>query len=175
MFIPFLLESYQSEQVYYRGLTQPHDENYHNHIIWVSSNENHANEYATSNISDKSKPTILKYKIDSKTPVDFGYRNSTVVTTDKEFLDRVKQRVLDAYSNKQVDKNTAKTAFDTIHNIPTNNEYKQVWEFRDNIPQVKHIMKQVGYDSFTDTENHQGENVNTVGLFDKSQLQKIEK
>lgn len=175
MFKTFLLESYQDKQVYYRGLNQPYDENYHNHIIWVSSDENHAKEYANSNTTDNSKPTILKYKIDSKNPVDFGYRNSTVVTSDKEFLDRVKQRVLDAYSNKQVDKDTAKKAFDTIHNIPTNNEYKQVWEFRDNITQVKHIMKQVGYDSFTDTENYQGENVNTVGLFDKSQLQKIEK
>lgn len=174
MFKKYLIESYS--QTYYRGLSQPYDDNYYNHIIWVSSSKDHANTYAQGRNNDEGKeykPNVTEYNIDSKNPVDFGYRHSMVMTSDKEFYGRVKDKIMDAFSNKKIDRDTAKSAFNKIDNIPITNEYKCVWEWRENNPLIKETMQQIGHDSFNDREEHLGKSVNTVGLFHKSQLNKI--
>ena len=166
--------------IHYRGLTQPHDPNHNNHITWVSTNAEHASEYANGqgssfNADKTNTPNITPLYIKSNTPVHLGYRVSTTETTDSELLGRVKNRIMDAYQNKQTDLHTAKKAFDMVDKVPTTNTYNRAWHWRDSIPEVKHSLQMVGYDSFEDTEMHKGEPIKTIGLFDKSQLHPIYK
>lgn len=160
--------------IHYRGLTQPHDPNHDNHITWVSTNAEHASEYASSH-NINSKPNVTPLYIKASNPVNLGYRVSHTDTTDKELIDRVKNKIMDAYQNKQTDLHTAKKAFDIVDKVPTENTYKKAWEWRDSIPEVKHTLKMVGYDSFEDSEDYKGKSIKTIGLFDKSQLHPIYK
>ena len=118
---------------------------------------------------------IFISNLKANNPLNLGYRVSHTDTTDKELIDRVKNKIMDAYKNKQTDLHTAKKAFDIVDKVPTENTYKKAWEWRDSIPEVKHSLQMVGYDSFEDTEMHKGEPIKTIGLFDKSQLHPIYK
>lgn len=155
----------------YRGMTVGHSDTHKQPYIWTSPEPSHAAEYAYKDLDSQSN--IMKVFVKHNKPVHLGYRNSVISTPFKDIKDRVKQRILDAYQNKQTDIDTAKKAFNTVDTLPNKDGYKNVWEWRESTPQFKDALASVGYDSLHDTESNGHEEHDTLGLFHPHQVKSV--
>lgn len=155
----------------YRGMTVAHSDTYKQPYIWTTPEPSHAEEYSYNDLDSQSN--ILKVFVKHSSPVHLGYRSSAVATPFNDIKDRVKQRILDAYQNKQTDIDTAKKAFNTVNTLPNKDGHKKVWVWRESTPEFKDALASVGYDSLHDTEGNEREEYNTLGLFHPHQVKSV--
>lgn len=114
-------------------------------------------------------PERINHHLDYDYPKFIDKAEASSINTSPDRLDELSNSVPHEVLKNQ------RTEGRTIDKVPTENTYKKAWEWRDSIPEVKHTLKMVGYDSFEDSEDYKGKSIKTIGLFDKSQLHPIYK
>lgn len=162
---------YDIENPRYRGMTQLHNDAHSQPYIWTSPEPSHAAEYAYGDTH--SYPNVIKVFVKHNLPVHLGFRTSSISTTFNDVKDRVKDRILNAYRDKQTDIDTAKSAFNTVDNLPNREGFNNVWHWREHTPEFRHALSVVGYDALQDTESNGHETYNTLGLFHPHQVKSV--
>jgi len=148
----------------YRGLTQPSKDEKNIGIIWTTPDPGYAGKYAGTEESANIMPLMVK----SKKPFDFGFRTAEIEVKKSDMLDRIKDRILYDYNEGELSEDFAKKIFQDIKNIQKNStkEYKPVWQFWQEDPDIKNILKMAGYDGIISREMGS----NAIGVFSPDQV-----
>ena len=159
---------YDVDKPMYRGLSQEHSDDVKKNITWVSPDPKHAEGYAYG----VGSPNMMKVYIKSHNPVHLGYSKQAIHVPFKDIKNRVKERILDAFQKGNVDRDTAKHEFDRVDNLPDQEGFKYHWQWRDDNPEFKEALRNVGYDSVSDHEVGY-DTTDTIGLFHPSQVKSV--
>lgn len=136
----------------------------HNGASWFTPDVEYANDYA-----DLEDGYLIPSYLDIKRPADFGFRDSTTQVSFSEMLSRTKKRVMDAYSNKYISKESGKQIIERLNGIKPEVGMKATWEWLQYEPEFLRAIKFSGYDGLTAREGTQGRSM-AYAVFSPDQI-----
>lgn len=156
----FTFKQYILEKIYYRGLKTQHNPSYNSHIQWYSESEDLAKDYAGTDKESHIITTDLPKEITEKS-FKHGFRTAFTEVKAKDFLERIKRGINEAFENKWITKEQGLALFDEIDNLEIPNGYKRVFDWWNEYAPFSSILKKAGYKSIHNIER----NINTYGVF----------
>jgi len=155
------------DAVWYRGLREAHDPAKEPSVIWASKSPDYASGYAYGGEANN----VMPLKIKSYNPFNFGFSDAGTFVRGEDISERLRRGLDHAYDNNYIgfddleDIYNKLDAFDAKHG----DTFQPAWKFYQEIPDVKDILENMGYDAIKHTEG----NADAIGVFSPSQRRSI--
>lgn len=156
--------------VFYRGIAGTFDPTYldNQRIIWVTQNKEYASLY-----SDGAQ-NIHEFKVNIKNSFRFRFRTLSVHVKLEDIMERILSDLMDKYGTELLHATVLEIEeqIEVAAGKYSKNKMMLVWEWWDQVPEIAHILKAMGYDSIMAREGNNND-ITTYGLFDKRMLRKL--
>lgn len=170
---------FDPDDVSYRGLSQPYDESKVDHLIWTTDNPEYASAYAYGG-ADKSNinqgGNVLPLNVKAENPFDFGFRSQFTEVKYSDMLDRLESGVTQAFKDKRIGREEGLDILDEIIDLresaPDINEFKPVFNWWNDKPEMVEILKKAKFDGLSAKEGI-NDDINTLAVFSPDQTKSI--
>lgn len=161
----------------FRGMPEPYDEEKLSHLTWTTKDPEYASAYAYGG-ADKTDTgrggNVMPLNIKSERPFDFGFRSQFTDVKYGDMLDRLERGITQAYKDGKIGREEGLDLRDELIDLQDadTGEFKPVFEWWNDKPEMVDILKRAGYDSLTAKEGI-GDNIGTTALFSPQQVRSV--
>jgi len=147
---------FESEtEVVYRGLEQEFNINEHNNsnVIFVTPSIELATAYSDS------PDHVYKFEVVLGRGFNFGFRTLSTEVKWDDIQSRLQRGIMSAYTDKQIDKETAMQLYDVLDTGGNKTKMVAAWKWYMSVPLICDVLRKAGYDHIV---GYEGSNNNII-------------
>jgi hypothetical protein len=169
-------QGFDTGKVWYRGQLKPFEEDKIKNITWFTDSPEYADSYTISPTMKEafSGENITQAYLNKDKRFDFGYRTLKTDVKKSDVYERVQGGILEAYDRGLIDKDKAISLHDHVSELikKSGNEYKKVYEWYNEDPEIFRIIKESGFDHVTTKEGF-ADSYNAVGMLYPERIRSV--
>lgn len=169
-------QGFDTGKVYYRGQLKPFEEDKIKNITWFTDSPEYADAYTISPTMEEafSGENIIKAYLNKDKRFDFGYRTLKTDVKKSDVYERVQGGILEAYDRGLISKDKAKLLYKEADEKikASGNDYKKVYEWYNEDPEIFRIIKESGFDHVTTKEGF-ADSYNAIGMLYPERMRSV--